>query len=419
MSFYTGKDNNGDAILHITNGVTPKSAMKAGVLANSVFHSSLPYLDIEEYIPEIISYSAQTQALGYRGGYKRLFKILYFKMGIDFINSLEPGQSYFVTLNGRILNMYSAGGIIGWCTALNLQIAYLLESNYSSLESNYLSYKPTHAYPVGFVFMNAHETESFDDSLLPSSNMIYNESSDNDIKVYKFKNLYVDGYRPFAPTNNEIFIDNDNFIVRGKDLYNTSYIQKGVINAVDEVVTTSDLKYKLTLVNSRARGPLSVHSHAAESKIMRGEHTLFTSLQQPKSKYAGVSTNIRAIVNSTIVYVEDVYIFGRRINRYATNFYFSEGDMFVLSPVDSAINNSGQLFVFTEGFIGYCHNMVYILRDRAGCEACVDAHCWLVGINGRLYIDSLLQFFGTCGREMYPYTFTATLSINFNVIKFY
>ena len=412
MSFYTGKDNSNNAILHITNGVTPKSAMKAGVLANSVFHSSLPYLDIEEYVPEIISYSAQTQALGYRGGYKRLCKILYFKMGIDFINSLEQGQSYFVTLNGRIFNLYSAGGIIGWCDAVDAQI-------YSLLLRLNVSYKPTNANPVGFVIMNAHETESFDDSLLPSSNMIYNESSDNDIKVYKFKNLYVDGYRPFAPTNNEIFIDNDNFIVRGKDLYDTSYIQKGVINAVDEVVTTSDLKYKLTLVNSRARGPLSVHSHAAESKIMRGEHTLFTSLQQPKSKYAGVSTNISAIVNSTIVYVEDVYIFGRRINRYATNFYFSEGDMFVLSPVDSAINNSGQLFVFTEGFIGYCHNMVDIARDGAGCEACIDTHCWLVGVNGRLYIDSLLQFYGTCGREMYPYTFTASLYINFNVIKFY
>ena len=97
MSFYTGRDNSSEAIMHITNGVTPKSAMKAGVLANSVFHSSLPYLDIEEYVPEIISYSAQTQAVGYRGVYKRLCKILYFKMGIDFINSLEPGQSYFVT----------------------------------------------------------------------------------------------------------------------------------------------------------------------------------------------------------------------------------------------------------------------------------------------------------------------------------
>ena len=34
MSFYTGKDNSNNAILHITNGVTPQSSMKSGVLAN-------------------------------------------------------------------------------------------------------------------------------------------------------------------------------------------------------------------------------------------------------------------------------------------------------------------------------------------------------------------------------------------------
>lgn len=415
MSFYTGKDNSNNAIMHITNGVTPKSAMKAGVLANSVFHSSLPYLDIEEYVPEIISYSAQTHKLDFGDTYKidRLFKILYFKMGIDFINSLEQGQSYFVTLNGRILNMYSAGGIIGWCDALDAPI-------YPLLWGLNTSYKPTNAYPVGFVIMNIHETESFTGSLLPNPNMIYNESRYNDIKVYKFKNLYVSGYKPFVPTNNEIFIDNDNFIVRGKDLYNTSYIQKGVINSIDVVATTSDLNYQLTLVNTRAMGPLSVHSHATESKIMRGEHTLFTSLQQPKSKYAGVSTNIRVTVNSTTVYVDRFTVYGRRIHRYATNFYFSEGDMFVLVPVDSAINNSGQLFVFTEGFIGYCLNSVSITSDWVtGWTAFEDTHCWLVGVGGRLYIDSLLQINGVGDWVDYPYSFTATLGINFNLIKFY
>ena len=409
MSFYTGRDNSSEAIMHITNGVTPKSAMKAGVLANSVFHSSLPYLDIEEYIPEGISYRAQTYKLDYGdpSSVSRLYKVLYFKMGIDFINSLEQGQSYFITLNNRVLNLYSAGGIVGWCTALNLPVDYLVYSEY-------LSYKPTHAYPVGFVIMNLHET----DSSIPNSNMIYNASSDNDIKVYKFKNLYVDGYRPFAPTNNEIFIDNDNFIVRGKDLYDTSYIQKGVINSVDEVVTTSDLKYKLTLVNTRATGHLSIHSHATESKIMRGEHTLFTSLQQPKSKYAGVTTNISATINATWVNVNKFDIFGRGLYRYPTNFYFSEGDMFVLVPVDSAANNSGQLFVFTEGFIGFCLNKVAEWTSDVGWLALVDNHCWLVGVDGRLYIDSLLKFDGICD-WVEPYSFLASLSVNFNLIKFY
>ena len=50
MSMYIGKDNNNVNLLHITNGVTPKSSIKTGqILANTVFHSSLPYLEVEEY----------------------------------------------------------------------------------------------------------------------------------------------------------------------------------------------------------------------------------------------------------------------------------------------------------------------------------------------------------------------------------
>ena len=105
MSFYTGRDNSNKAIMHITNGVTPKSAMKAGVLANSVSHSSLPYLDIEEYVPESISYKAHPYKIDYDYTGNKLYKVLYFKMGIDFINSLEPGQSYFITLNNRVFNL--------------------------------------------------------------------------------------------------------------------------------------------------------------------------------------------------------------------------------------------------------------------------------------------------------------------------
>ena len=413
MSFYTGKDNSNNAILHITNGVTPKSAMKAGVLANSVFHSSLPYLDIEEYVPEIISYSAQTQALGYRGGYKRLCKILYFKMGIDFINSLEPGQSYFVTLNGRIFNLYSAGGIIGWCDVVDAQIYSLL------LRSN-VSYKPTNANPVGFVIMNAHETESFDDSLLPSSNMVYNESSDNDIKVYKFKNLYVSGYKPFVPTNNEIFIDNDNFIVRGKDLYSTSYLQKGVVNAVDAVATTTDLAHQVTLVNTRATGPLSIHSHSAESKIMRGNHTLFTSLQLPKSKYLSQVSNIYKTLITIKVEIDKYTGYGAGYTVVGSGQYMSVGDMFILVPIDNAESNSGQVFVYKEGFIGYCFNSSTSISDFfVGWKGVEDNHVWLTGSGGQIMLNTVLSVDVVCDWVDDPYSFSMTMSMRFNIIKFY
>ena len=106
MSFYTGKDNSNNAIMHITNGVTPKSAMKAGVLANSVFHSSLPYLEIKEYTPISVTYMPKRYYFTYGDGpaIDRTYKFLFITMGIDFINGLEKGQCYFIVMNGRIVN---------------------------------------------------------------------------------------------------------------------------------------------------------------------------------------------------------------------------------------------------------------------------------------------------------------------------
>ena len=44
MSLYLGRDNYNNGILHITDGITPESSMKTGVLPDTLFHSSMPYL---------------------------------------------------------------------------------------------------------------------------------------------------------------------------------------------------------------------------------------------------------------------------------------------------------------------------------------------------------------------------------------
>ena len=85
MSFYTGKDNSNDAIMHITNGVTPQSSMKSGVLANSIFHSSLPYLELE--VHKMIRVNANT-----------------LEAPISFINSVGSKQPFFLTVDGVLQN---------------------------------------------------------------------------------------------------------------------------------------------------------------------------------------------------------------------------------------------------------------------------------------------------------------------------
>ena len=46
MSFYLGKDNSTNYILHTTNKQESEGAMKSGVLDSTTFHSSLPYLQV-------------------------------------------------------------------------------------------------------------------------------------------------------------------------------------------------------------------------------------------------------------------------------------------------------------------------------------------------------------------------------------
>lgn len=55
MSLFIGKDNSNNALLHTTSSVTDSASMKNSVLANTVFHSSLPYVQ-QVYIEDIPTY---------------------------------------------------------------------------------------------------------------------------------------------------------------------------------------------------------------------------------------------------------------------------------------------------------------------------------------------------------------------------
>ena len=55
MSLYIGKDNNNNALLHTTSGVNDISSMKSSVLANTMFHTSLPYVQ-QVYIEDVSTY---------------------------------------------------------------------------------------------------------------------------------------------------------------------------------------------------------------------------------------------------------------------------------------------------------------------------------------------------------------------------
>ena len=55
MSLYIGKDNSNNSLLHTTTGVNDISSMKNSVLVNTMFHTSLPYVQ-QVYIEDVPTY---------------------------------------------------------------------------------------------------------------------------------------------------------------------------------------------------------------------------------------------------------------------------------------------------------------------------------------------------------------------------
>lgn len=82
MSLYIGKDNNGNTLLHTTAGASDVSSMKSGVLANTMFHTSMPYVQ-QVYMEDVPTYRASWD---YGNGYAYNFSAMLSNTIIDYIN---------------------------------------------------------------------------------------------------------------------------------------------------------------------------------------------------------------------------------------------------------------------------------------------------------------------------------------------
>lgn len=82
MSLFIGKDNSNNALLHTTNGVNDISSMKSSVLANTMFHTSLPYVQ-QVYIEDVSTYRTSWFNGQYESYY---FSALLSNTIIDYIN---------------------------------------------------------------------------------------------------------------------------------------------------------------------------------------------------------------------------------------------------------------------------------------------------------------------------------------------
>ena len=341
MSMFIGKTNQAqsESILHITNGITPLATMKSGaVLATTQFHSSLPYLEIQEY--KMIRVNATT-----------------LQAPIEFINAYSNHYPYFISVDGVLQNFAMDLFMYRWNSS----------SSAGSATSNY----PTNTYKY-----------------------IRKQSSTDNNYIYIIKNIYMRNYQPFTPINNEIKVTGDTFIVRGKDIYNTRYLQNGVLNTVDAKFyadqKTPTAGRELQVVNSLVTGNMGIYSNPGESAILKGEHKVFSSLYNTKSKYKEKTPAV--IPGAYNITPQWFYGCGSngtlvspkvRVGVQASG--FSDGDMFLLDwvPQNTEIYDMG-LYKFKQGYIGtpsyWSHAELRYGVDR--CEGMVtccyrgSSDCW-------------------------------------------
>ena len=303
MSFYTGKDNSNDAVLHITNGVTPQSSMKSGVLANSIFHSSLPYLELE--VHKMIRVDSNT-----------------LEAPISFINSVGSKQPFFLTVDGVLQNYAMDLFMYRWHSSSNATTNW-----------------PNNTYKY-----------------------IRKASTTEENYAYIIKNINNRNYVPFTPTANDIKIGGGEFSIKGKNLYNTVFLQNAVLNSEDNAFYADndnpDNNRRMQAINSKVIGSVEIKSDPSETYIARGGHKLFTSNNLAKSKY---KEKTPAVIpgaynitpqwfygcgsNSTLVSPKV------RVGVQASS--FSDGDMFLLDwvPQGTEIYDMG-LYKFKQGYIG-------------------------------------------------------------------
>lgn len=248
MSLYAGKDDTGTSILHLTSGNTELLDMKGPPLANTVFHSELPYVTYTEY---------PCWATVVRG-------IPFIQVSQDTANALGNSTMFFITIGGVVVqsSQNTLTFTSGW-----MNIKYGMWFSIYNYNGGF--YSPSFS-PGGDYYL-----------FLPpwGSNL-------SDIHVYAL-NIVNGTFLGVPKSNNEILINNDNFIVRGVDLLHLKYLSCNKIN-------NSDLTYSLNgsylqLINSidTVGKHLSMISNRVESSIYRDSDAIYTSLVKGSVSYLG------------------------------------------------------------------------------------------------------------------------------------
>lgn len=242
MSLFLGKDTANSNVLHITKGVTPKESMRSGVLANTIFHSDLPYVTLLDYA-EASVFNATYDERYSSGGAKVYTRTGYIEIPSTFYNYFN--DNYLIVIEVKSTN--SSGQyffpMFHSSAAFNARAAgtkFHLSGGYKSFRSNTAalsthleeetqSYVCSASYPYLTLFRGL-----YNNSLLHSYGSYGSlDALQGPAKLYAY-NIKNGSYIPNVTTTNGIFINKYRFEISNNgvilDLAKNSFIKLGTVS---------------------------------------------------------------------------------------------------------------------------------------------------------------------------------------------
>ena len=384
MSLFIGKDASGDPIMHITKVNSTISTLKGAPTVDSVFHSSLPYIEHTIYDATNIRSFTNRNVNVYSGGTTYAFSI-----PAECITSIKNNYCAFIIINTgagfstnpAIIGLYiDSGGTVDaanyqqyyFCNSTNTAFSYYADSTYNNIVIGISS-----------------------GTLVSAKVVVTNVTSA--------------GYQAKTPINTSgILIDNTDIKIHGNGILTYRYISQCPMNTTDLRFSVDNAPHtQFQLVNSVTpeSGLKMVTSGDATPKdieILAGTKRIFyNKITETKMMYQSIiSTSILAVefwTTSSGTYYKDI----------GTG--FEEGDMFLsyfFFPSAGSISVQGKLCKFTIGTITQVvHSAYYSVYGLAAYQL--------------MHFEGLAN--GTLRVKIYLYnyylSYIATAAYTINIVK--
>lgn len=393
MSFYLGKDDTSKNVLHITRETHSPSELKAGVVADTVFHSNLPYVSHNVYDAiEYVDYSLN--------GWYSCTSV---KFPISCVQDILSGSNsttkmYLVIVDGVVFNT---------CDFFKAEIPY--ESNIP-VGVTIGTWYASHGY--------AGNTQVYYDDYTysPRITHLYKKIQGAGKRNVKIVVLNVnDNGQYMSPvfTDTTIKIGDGKILIKGVDLLNYGYVAEGIVNTTDTTLTNTTGTFQL--VNSVAGSSLNIVSNSSRSVIKVDDKIIFDSNNNSRLKYdtsayyyAPYKTNASA---SPAAVFSEPSTNGTRIYYRMSNLVFTEGENFLVQIGQGTKDGYYSPSFFGSGLLTFRHRQrMFSIATELTAAATVTA--WnIYGYNGILCMTSEIVKYAN------PPFYTGPIDISSIVIK--